>query len=497
MLSANDKSEPYEPASVLLRRVLLKRHSNLWFRRHRDLAIVISVTLGLRLLFAALLADTYDPDEFVYLTLGHALAAGHTPYRDFMIFHPPGLLVLLRLFDPLIGLWWPLARLLEIAADTITAACIWRLGRILFDARTAVLAALLYAVQPIALLSAVRVGPDPIITMLGFVGLTGLLAGRSQRATVLAGVCLGLAVWCKYPAILFAPVYLLAAPKRAKIWAPVSLLTAGVLFAPLLPEAHQFYDQTVHWQLVSRGAMDRGRQLHLVLVFWLLANPFAVIGVLRRRPAWVILGFGLGVVFLDTSHVFYHYFVPMAAFGALLGAPIAAKVLRLPLRVLLLASATFTVAWGLAITHNGPGRDLVSASRFSLVSPVVHTLEKRTTPKYEILADRFEYAFLAHRIPTAYYYWDVMFFAKASALQKDLSHTSAVVFTHQPYQSFPGNFSEYLDHHYRRLEVGGATIWTIHSRGCRWPRRGGASSLSAVVAGAVWTLHAHHITTIR
>jgi hypothetical protein len=148
------------------------------------------LALAIRLVFSALMADTFDPDEFVYLTLGRAFARGAVPYRDFMFFSPPGMAIFLRALDPLTMIWWPVARLAISLIDCVTAICVWRLATHLYGRRIGLVAGVIYAAQPIAVLSAVRVGEDPIVTALGMSGLTCLVVGRSWRGSVAAGVCL-------------------------------------------------------------------------------------------------------------------------------------------------------------------------------------------------------------------------------------------------------------------------------------------------------------------
>src|SRR5881409_445718 len=63
--------------------------------------LIFALALGFRLLFAGIVSDTYDYDEFVVLLLARDFAHGAVPYRDFIFFHPPGILVLLRLIQPL------------------------------------------------------------------------------------------------------------------------------------------------------------------------------------------------------------------------------------------------------------------------------------------------------------------------------------------------------------------------------------------------------------
>src|SRR5207302_1506072 len=119
----------------------------------RDPLAVFGLALGLRLVFSLLMANTYARDEFVYLALGRDVAHGAIPYRDFSFFHPPGILVVLALLDPLVGLWWPLARIADILIDSVTASLVWYLAAHRYSRPAGFAAGALYAVNPIALLA--------------------------------------------------------------------------------------------------------------------------------------------------------------------------------------------------------------------------------------------------------------------------------------------------------------------------------------------------------
>ncbi|HLJ69143.1 MAG TPA: hypothetical protein VKX16_17450, partial [Chloroflexota bacterium] len=174
-----------------------------------DALVVGAVALVLRLVFMAFSANTYDYDEFVLLQLAREVAGGALPYHDFMFFHPPGALLLLRALEPLTSWWWPAGRVLLALADSVTAVFVWMAGATIWDRRAALASGLLYSAMPLTLVSATRVGQDPLITIVGFGGLLLLLRQPSVLAGATAGVLLGLAVWTKYPALYFLPIYLL------------------------------------------------------------------------------------------------------------------------------------------------------------------------------------------------------------------------------------------------------------------------------------------------
>jgi Dolichyl-phosphate-mannose-protein mannosyltransferase len=428
--------------------------------KHHDALAVFGLALGLRLVFSVLMANTFDKNEFVYLALGHAVGNGAIPYRDFAFFHPPGILVLLGFLNPLTALWWPTARVLDVLIDSGTAVLVWRVGAHLYDRRAAMAAGILYAINPVVLVSAVRVNQEIVITSLGMVGLTLLLTRRSSRTAVLAGACLAAACWVKYPAAVFLPVFLFAAPHRARAILFGFLAAAVALFSPYLAEAHQVYSDSVTWQLFQRYRTPLPMRLETTAIFWLAISPFAVVALLMRRvPLWLSFGFATGCVFIFTSSAYPPYFVPVAPYAALLGAPLAARVPRLPRIVLVAASLTLVSMWA-AIVLMPASRQFFPASTFSETRPIVQIIDRATAPDTPILANRFEYAYLAGRPSVAHYFWDHHNIVTARDLETRLRPGEIVVlYPRSGQSSFPAGFTAYLNRHYSQIQLNGAAIW--------------------------------------
>ena len=430
----------------------------------RDLLVVAVWALSLRILFALLTSNTYDPDEFVILVLSRDWTSKVVPYRDFMFFHPPGMLILFRALDPLTSWWWPSGRVFMILVDTGTAVMVWRLGTLLYGRRTALAAGLLYGASPLALVCAVRVGQDPIITALGVGGLLLLLSNRSHAGSVLAGVCLGLAICVKYPAVLFLPVYVLAAPRRAILAIPAAVAVALLALIPFVPELHSLFQQTVTWQVVRRTPLDVAHRLGSVAVFWLLLNPLAVLAMVKRRkPTWLLSGFAFGGVFLFASQAYYHYFVPMLPFGALLAAPIVARFIRRRPRTTAAAAIALVVGWALDIkSGTGPLSLFITASHLSSVQTTAQALDRWTSPRTPVLADQFEYAFLARRRPVSDYFWNMSGVVPARVLESHLPTDSAVVVTERVAPTYPTGFTRYLaGRRYVHIQSGNTQIWLL------------------------------------
>jgi len=434
--------------------------------RHRDALAVFALALGLRLVFSALMANAFDKNEFVYLALGRDVAHGAIPYRDFAFFHPPGILVVLAFLDPLTRLWWPLARLVDVLIDSATATLVWRVGVHLYGRRLALVAGVLYAVNPVVLVSAVRVDQEALITALGMTGLTLLLTKRSHTAAAAAGACLGAACWIKYPALAFFPVYVVAAPRRLPAWLLGFLSATALLFFPYLGDVHRLYDDTIAWQLFHRRSTPLSMRLKTTAIFWVIANPLAVVALLRvRKPLWLVLGFATGCVFILTRSAYSPYFVPIAPFAALLGAPLAARLIRMPRRVTVLGSLAIAIAWAVGIRVLGSERGYVIASRFSDIRPVIQLIDRSTSPGTPVLANHLEYAYLAGRPWIAHYFWDDHDMLSAQYLQRRLRRRSMVVlypFSDRP--SYPKGFIPYLDAHYAHLELHDAAVWLMADR---------------------------------
>jgi 4-amino-4-deoxy-L-arabinose transferase-like glycosyltransferase len=432
----------------------------------RDGLLVVASALILRLIFAGVTSSTYDPDEFVMLTLSRQMVHGAVAYRDFSFFHPPGILVILRAAQAIIGMWWPAARVLVLVVDSVSALLVWRIATACFGRREALAAGLLYAASPLALLGGVRVGQDPLVTMLGLAGLLALLQRRDLVGSLIAGICLGLAVWMKYPAILYLPVYALLAPRRIPAVLGAMAVTAGIALAPFLSQLPLLYAQSVQWQM-SRGHMDLGHRLVALVGFLFVLNPLALPAAFRFRcPRWVLLGYALGGIFGLANEVYYHYFMPIVPFAALLAAPLLVWLIDRAPRRALVGFLLFVGAWTVSLTLPPVQRGLGALS-LSATTATVNVLDRATTPGEKVLADQFEYSYLANRTPSTDYFWDMRNVTSARMLERALVHTAAVVSTIDSSPSYPAGFETDLTHlGYSKSRAGAATVW-LTTRGRR------------------------------
>lgn len=428
-----------------------------------SLAAVLVAALGFRLLFAALTAPTYDYDEFVILLLSRDYAHGAVPYHDFMFFHPPGILALFRALEPLTTYWWPIGRLLILTVDVATAGLVWWIGRMLFGNRAGLIAGLLYAASPLALVSAVRIGQDPLITCLGVAGIGLLLASPSRKSAVAAGICLGLALWIKYPAAIFAPVYFLISPRRTLVWLLSCVLVVVGLFLPFHATWNDIYRETVAFQR-TRWLMPQDQRTWTVLIFWVGVNALGIIGATQYRPPlWLATGFVLGGVFGLASQIYYHYFVSIVPMAALLAAPWLASVSRTARAALAGVVVAAALATAAMMDYAGAAPLYVTAAKFSAVAPALNLIERRTPSGSPVLADRLEYAYLASRPALAHYFWNLGVLVNAGYLEARLPGRGAVVMSRGASSGFPAGFTKFLDARWKPTRLRSTTVWLIRS----------------------------------
>ncbi len=427
----------------------------------RLVAGVFVCALSLRMVFGLIVANTYDYDEFVLLLLARDFAHGAVPYKDFMFFHPPGALVFFRALEPLSSLWWPLARLAEAIVDSITAVLVLLIGIRLFDRRTALLAGLLYAVSPLAMIVGVRVGQDPLLTMLGTAAVACLVRGdRNWYFTVGAGALLALAVWVKFPALYFVPVCILLSPRRAPLVLLSTVVTFCFLLAPFYGNLHAVYAQTVTFQS-TRWTMSVDQRIETTLLFWLALNVLSIPALFRPAPAWLRVGFLLAGAFVLAPQTYYHYFVPALPFAALLASRSIVGLRPPAIRLVAAIALGVALVAGIVVRTGGVSPLFITAAHLSDVAPTVHLLDARTTPSGAILGDRFEYAYLAHRPALAHYFWNIGVLVNARYLERRVGAAQAVVMSSGASSGYPPGFVRYLDARYRYVKLPTTTVWLV------------------------------------
>lgn len=431
--------------------------------------LVFTWAMLLRTAFALILADTYDPDEFVILALSKAVAGGAVLYRDVTFFHPPGMLVLFAPLEQVVSWWWPSGRVAVLTLDSLTAVFVWRIGREVWGNREGLIAGLVYGVSPVALVSGVRIGPDPLITAFGVFGLMVLLTRQGRRYAVGAAAVLAIAVWIKYTALLYLPVYLLAANRHRRLVLAAWIVTLVLLFLPDMSQGPGLIGDTVLWQLARRTPEDAIHRIGAVGCYWLLLNPLAGVALWRARrfPRWLPVGFVLGTAFLLSSQAYYHYFVLFVPFGALLAAPLLSNATHRLVRILATIAIGLSCLWAVDIANGAPQLRLyVTAAHFNAVQQTARILNQTIRPGTPVLVDEFQYAMLSHHPAADNYFWNMDTVVRAPMLERRLRGVSAVVET-MNLANYPPGFDNYLNHVVvRRYDTVDTLIWVLQS----WPR---------------------------
>jgi hypothetical protein len=303
-------------------------------------------------------------DDGVYYSASGALWWGRLPYRDFVLVHPPGILLSLAPFAGLgrlthDALGFRLARLAWMLVGSLNAALVARATR-----RSGLVAAtaagLFYAVWTPAAMAETTTRLEPLVSLGLLVAVTVLSGGRppTRRGQWLAGGALGFAmavkVWAVAPAVVVVLWMLVTAGRWAAVRvAAAAALTATVVCLPFWLLAPSGMFRMVVLDQLGRGRTWAGTGVRLVsalglrspdgqywwpLVGWCVAA--AVVGAVvvlgsvgssRGRLAIALLVVQLGVLLASPSY-FSYYAAFLAPALALLVAGGVAWTLRLRAR---------------------------------------------------------------------------------------------------------------------------------------------------------------------
>lgn len=232
---------------------------------------VFLLALGVRLTVALRgggLGGVDGYDDGVYYAAASSLVSGRVPYRDFLLLHPPGLMVVLTPFAWLghltrDALGFEVARVFSMVVGAANAALILRATRRL-GLGAALAGGLTYACWPAAVVSETSIRLEPLVTfvLLLAVALLGTPGRRPGRAAMVGfGVALGVAVSVKIWAA--APAFVLLwwmwrwyggrALGRAVLGGAVAVAVVDGVFLALAPQQM--------WRMVVSDQIGRGRVL--------------------------------------------------------------------------------------------------------------------------------------------------------------------------------------------------------------------------------------------
>ena len=234
---------------------------------HLLLLIIGGLTL-LRLLLAP--CTQLLPEEAYYWTYAKHPALG---YYD----HPPMVAWIVGLGTHLCGNTQLGVRLINLLLWVVSCFGLLMTGRLWFEERVAIGAALLFAILPIFALIGFIVTPDgPLVYfwILTLYALSRAVQKDDWKYWLLAGVAFGGAMLSKYYAVILAPSFLwfLLLSQRYRSWLKrpqpyVAVVLALVIFSPVIiwnshHEWASFAFQT------TRTVAQKGSMLRRVGVFW-------------------------------------------------------------------------------------------------------------------------------------------------------------------------------------------------------------------------------------
>jgi len=166
------------------------------------LALVIAVAATLRVWLLAANCPLHH-DEALYGAWAQLIVSGRDPLLlTAWVDKPPLVIYALAASLRLFGVSEYALRLPGMIVSLATIACVYGLARRLYDARTALLASLLLALAPFAILFAPTTFTDPWLTL----WLVAAVWAAVARRSFWAGVALGLAVASKQQGVLGAPI---------------------------------------------------------------------------------------------------------------------------------------------------------------------------------------------------------------------------------------------------------------------------------------------------
>lgn len=285
-----------------------------------------------------------------------------------------------------------IARYLQVFLALLTVLLVYECGRLLYDRKTGLVAALVLAMAPAHVVATQTVRPDAISVFL--VALIALLAAKLLRSEpsgygrllVYSGIVIGATAALRLPLIGFGLLSMLAyviARQRSNggplwrwlfdwsaLWFAVTIVLTYIVLSPhtlMYPDAFIVgIKMTMKYETaVFPDAVDRGpiifqytwRLLHQALGYpaYFLALGGMVYAMVRRRAEDKILLAGVGLYFIMLASVTWtvvRYTLPMLPLLALLSGVVASaifdQVRRAYARGVFLAMAGFLLVWTLA-----------------------------------------------------------------------------------------------------------------------------------------------------
>ena len=261
------------------------------------------------ILGAAVLCVVLSPEPLLLDEETHLYIANHTsilkPYdwvMPFPPFHETGFVFA----HPPLFHWW-----VKLVGDSILTAVpwlllwwsgVWRLARhCRVSPRLSML--ILMASAGVLLPLTRSVMPDLMVSALGVTALSLYLSTTKTAKVIASGVCLGLAMWTKYPAVLLLFIPMIVETDSRKVYTFVGtalgVFGVGELWIYIHYEQWHLLTVIVEADIVGRSPLG-SRVFGLPVRLGLAALPIALVGV-KRHPFYPLGVLGVGVYYLDLS----------------------------------------------------------------------------------------------------------------------------------------------------------------------------------------------------
>ncbi|MGZ4610683.1 MAG: glycosyltransferase 87 family protein [Actinomycetes bacterium] len=283
--------------------LLERRHA---YKRLRPGApVVVAACIGLLAFVARLLpvlaggglTGVLAYDDGVYFGGAEAFVFGRLPYRDFVLLHPPGVLVVLAPLAELARFTTDVhamaaARLVFMAIGALNAVLAYHVARRRLGLSAGVMAGLFYALWGPSVYAERTTLLEPLVNLgvLVSLALLGDMRHVSRRRLVLAGLALGLAtsvkLWAVVPFVVLA-LWVLArgGPRRLAAYVAGAAVGAAVVCAPFFVMApRQMFRLVVSDQL---GRTNNGVSFMQRLIG--ITDAHAKIGSLSFSPTGAAL----------------------------------------------------------------------------------------------------------------------------------------------------------------------------------------------------------------
>jgi hypothetical protein len=249
-------------------------------------------------------------DDGVYYGAATAFVHGLIPYRDFVMVHPPGILLILSPFALLAkftsdATGFYAARIFFMLIGATSTYLIYRVGR-RFNSTTGVVAALIYAVW----MPVVRIERTPYLEGIGSLALLIALYLLPKpkvflNRVALSGAILGFAVatklWFAVPVVVITIWFVFSREiKRAAIFGATALATFLVVIAPFWIGSQGHFRKLILTAQLNRGGGHISEEFRLVQIF-----NYASLSFIENQSLRIVIGIALILVI---SYPFIKYF---------------------------------------------------------------------------------------------------------------------------------------------------------------------------------------------